>query len=39
LEDLCIGGRIIIVWNLNKYGMRVWRGLIWIRIGMNGRVL
>jgi hypothetical protein len=32
-ENLCIDGRIILRWILNKYCMKVWTGYIWLRIG------
>jgi hypothetical protein len=35
-EDLSVDGRIILKWILNKYGVRVWAGFIWLRIGSSG---
>jgi hypothetical protein len=32
-------GRIITEWILEKQGMKVWIGFIWLRIGTSGRLL
>jgi hypothetical protein len=36
LEDLDVGGRIILEWILETQGGVVWTGLIWLRIGTSG---
>jgi hypothetical protein len=36
LEDLDIGGRIILKWILERQDEVVWTGLIWLRIGSSG---
>jgi hypothetical protein len=30
---------IILKWNLEKYGMGIWAGFIWLRIGSSGELL
>jgi hypothetical protein len=37
--DISIDGRIIVEWNLGKYGGKVWIGFIWLRIGTSGGLL
>ena len=37
LEDPDVGGRVILRWIFRKWGVRVWTGLIWLRIGTGGR--
>jgi hypothetical protein len=36
LEDLGVDGKIILEWFLGKYGMKLWTGCIWVRIGTSG---
>jgi len=36
LEDLGVGGKIIIKWIFRKWNGEAWAGLIWLRIGTNG---
>jgi hypothetical protein len=36
LEDLDVGGRIILRWVLERQDGVVWTGLMWLRIGTNG---
>jgi hypothetical protein len=38
-EELGVDGRIILEWNLGRYGRRVWNGCIWLRIGTSGGLL
>jgi hypothetical protein len=37
-EDLSVDEKIILKWFLGKYGLGVWIGLIWLKIGTDGRV-
>jgi hypothetical protein len=39
LENLGIGGRIMLEWVLGKYGGKVWSKFMWLRIGSNGKLL
>jgi hypothetical protein len=39
LEDLYVGGRIILKWNLEKYNGVIWTSFIWLRMGTSGAVL
>jgi hypothetical protein len=39
LEDLDIGGIIILRWILKGQDRMVWTGLIWLRIGTSGGLL
>jgi hypothetical protein len=39
LENVSIARRIILKCLLNKYGVRIWLGFIWLRIGSSGRLL
>jgi hypothetical protein len=39
LEDLGIGGKIILEWISEKYGGTVWTSSIWPRIGTSGGLL
>jgi hypothetical protein len=32
-EDTDVDGRVVLKWILTKYGVRMWIGLIWVRIG------
>jgi hypothetical protein len=38
-EDLGIDGRITLRWILGRYGLRMWIGFIWLRIGTGGKLL
>jgi hypothetical protein len=38
-EDLGIGGRITLSWNLRRQGSMGRTGFDWLRIGFNGRLL
>lgn len=33
VEDLGLGKRVILKWNLNKYDVRVWTEFKWLRMG------
>jgi hypothetical protein len=37
-EDLDRGGRIILKLMSGKYGLGMWIGFIWLRIGTSGRI-
>jgi hypothetical protein len=37
-DDLDVGGRIILIWILDKMGV-LWPGCIWLRIGTGGGLL
>jgi hypothetical protein len=39
LENIGIGGRIILECILNKSVGKAWTGLIWLRMGTDGRLL
>lgn len=39
LGRLCIGGRIISKWGLNKFDVMVWTVVIWLRLGASGGVV
>jgi hypothetical protein len=39
LEDLGIGGKIILERILDKYGGKDWNGFIWLRIGTGSGLL
>jgi hypothetical protein len=40
LEDLDVGGKIILEWILGKFGRKMWwTGYIWLRIGTSGGIL
>jgi hypothetical protein len=39
LEDLGVGGRIILEHMLGKWFEKVWIGFIWLRIGNSGGIL
>jgi hypothetical protein len=39
LEELNIDGKIILKWNLRKYGVRMWTGFSWLWIGTRGGIL
>jgi hypothetical protein len=36
LEDPSVDGKIILRWIFRKWDVRVWTGLIWLRIGTGG---
>jgi hypothetical protein len=33
LRYLCVDGRIILKWILEKYSVRMWTGCMWLRVG------
>jgi hypothetical protein len=37
LEDLCIDRMIIVKWILNKYYLKMWTSLNWLRLGSSGK--
>jgi hypothetical protein len=37
--NLDVGRKIILEWIFKKWGLRMWIGFIWIRIGTSGRLL
>jgi hypothetical protein len=39
LGRLGADGRIILRWNLKKYGVKFWTGFSWLRIGSSYRIL
>jgi len=39
LEELDIDGRIIVNWIFSKWDGAAWTGLIWLRLGIAGRLL
>jgi hypothetical protein len=39
LEDLSVGGRVILKRILNKSAWRAWTGFVWLKIGPNFRLL
>jgi hypothetical protein len=39
LEDLGIGGKIILKWILRKFDGMAWTGIVWFRTGGSGRLL
>jgi hypothetical protein len=39
LEDLGLGGRMILKRILRRESARMWSGLIWLRIGTRGRII
>jgi hypothetical protein len=39
LEDLEVNGKIILEWILRKHAGKVWRRLIWLKIGGSGGML
>jgi hypothetical protein len=39
LEDLDVGGKMILRWILEKWDGVVWTELIWLRIGTSGGLL
>jgi hypothetical protein len=39
LEDLSLGGKIILELILGKRGRKVWTGFIWLKIGTSGGLL
>jgi hypothetical protein len=39
LRDLGADGRKTLKWIINKYGMGVWTGFKWLRIGSSGGLL
>jgi hypothetical protein len=38
-EDIDVGGRIILKRIFEKYGLGVWVGFVWLRIGTGGGLL
>jgi hypothetical protein len=39
LGDISVDGRIILKRILNKYGVMMWTGFIWLRTGSSGELL
>jgi hypothetical protein len=39
LEELGVGGRIMLDWLLEKCGVKLWSGCNWLRIGTSGGLL
>jgi len=39
LGDRGVDGRIILRWIFRKWDLKAWTGLIWLRIGTDGRLL
>lgn len=39
MRDVDIDGRIMLIWILRKYNVKVLSGTIWIRIGTSGGLL
>jgi hypothetical protein len=38
-ENLGVDERIVLEWILEKYGMKLWTGFIWLWIGTSGGLL
>jgi hypothetical protein len=38
-DNVGVDGKIILKWILGDWGVKVWTGFIWLRIGTNGGLL
>jgi hypothetical protein len=35
----CLDGRTVLKWILDNYGVKVWTGLDWLRVGLYGEII